>query len=131
MSMRPIVLSYQTDQAHQAYQSYLNHPDAVATGSVTRNRVPTSAALLTSMRPSCASTIFRTIASPRPVPVTFVVKNGLKILSVTSAGTPGPSSATSTITAGGGGPAPTKPASASILPVAPPTAICPRPPRAP
>ena len=35
-----------------------------------------------SIRPSCASTIFRTIASPRPEPCGLVVKNGLKIRSV-------------------------------------------------
>ena len=37
---------------------------------------------LTSIRPSCASTILRTIASPRPEPCGLVVKNGLKILSI-------------------------------------------------
>ena len=43
-----------------------------------------------SMRPSWASMILRTIARPSPEPCAFVVKNGLKILSTTSGGTPGP-----------------------------------------
>ena len=90
------------------------------TGSVTRNRVPVSGVLLTSMRPSCASTIFLTIASPSPVPVTLVVKNGLKIRSVSSAGMPGPSSATSTSTAGVGGWMPANAGSASIARRRPP-----------
>src|SRR5207248_6721432 len=77
---------------------HLNQLDAVETGSVTRNRVPVAALLYKSMRPSCASTIFLTIARPRPEPCGFVVKNGLKIRSVSSGGTPGPSSATSTTT---------------------------------
>ena len=50
------------------------------------------------MRPSCASTTLRTIARPRPEPCGLVVKNALKMRSRSSRGTPGPSSATSTIT---------------------------------
>ena len=98
--MRPIVISPDWLEptglpALRDLPAYLNQPDALDTGSVTRNRVPVSGVLLTSMRPSCASTILRTIASPSPVPVTLVVKNGLKMRSVRSAGMPGPSSATS------------------------------------
>ena len=43
------------------------------------------------------------MARPRPEPCGLVVKNGSKILSLSSAGTPGPSSATSTTTVGVGG----------------------------
>ena len=57
---------------------------------MTRNRVPPSRARPTSIRPSCASTILRTIASPSPDPCGLVVKNGLKIRSITSGGMPGP-----------------------------------------
>src|SRR6266481_4248602 len=105
---------------HQVTNSpiHLNHPDALVTGKVTRNRVPVSGALTTSIRPSWASTIFLTIASPSPVPVTLVVKNGLKMRSVNSAGMPGPSSATSTITAGVGGFGPANAGSASMAPIA-------------
>ena len=67
----------------------------------------------TSMRPSCASTIFRTIASPSPEPCGLVVKNGLKILSTTSAGIPGPLSVTSTCTIGPCGSPPAGPSSFS------------------
>ena len=63
---------------------------ALAIGNVTLNLVPCPVTLLTSIRPSCASTIFRTIARPRPEPCGLVVKNGSKILSVASAGSPGP-----------------------------------------
>src|SRR4029077_11642856 len=95
-----VVIIGNENATHTDTSRYLNQPDAVATGSVTRNRVPASAALFTSIRPSWASTIFRTMASPRPVPVTFVVKKGLKILSATSAVMPGPSSVTSITMAG-------------------------------
>ena len=52
--------------------------------------MPRPAARSTSMRPSCASMILRTIARPRPEPCGLVVKNGLKIRSVRSGGMPGP-----------------------------------------
>ena len=52
--------------AHSTCSIYLNQPEALDTGSVTRNRVPVPCMLLTSMRPSCASTIFRTIAQTEP-----------------------------------------------------------------
>ena len=45
-----------------------------ATGIVTRINVPPVAAVFKSICPSCASTIFRTIASPSPDPCAFVVK---------------------------------------------------------
>ena len=70
------------------------------TGSVTVNRVPRPGAELTSMRPSCASTIFRMMASPSPDPCALVVKNGVNIRSTISGGSPGPSSLTWITTAG-------------------------------
>src|SRR3954466_15401954 len=76
---------------------YLNQLAAVETGSVTRKRVPLEL-LYKSMRPSCASTIFLTIGSPSPEPCGLVVKNGLKIRSVSSGGTPGPLLGASPIT---------------------------------
>ena len=42
--------------------------------------------------------ILRTIASPSPDPLGLVVKKGLNNWSVTSTGTPGPSSETWTVT---------------------------------
>src|SRR5437870_6121832 len=115
MRIRPIFVSCLTYQAYPTQLTYLNQPDELETGSVTRNRVPTFGALLTSIRPSCASTILRTMGSPRPDPFTFVVKNGSKILSVASAGTPGPSSMTSTTTVGVGACWPVSAGSASIV----------------
>ena len=50
-------------------------------------------------RPPIAFTIPRLIASPRPVPASpFVLKNGSKIRSNTSGGTPGPVSSNSSPT---------------------------------
>jgi hypothetical protein len=69
-------------------------------GNVTLKRVPLPVALVTSIRPSWASMIFRTIASPRPDPCAFVVKNALNTRSFNSAGIPGPSSAISTMSVG-------------------------------
>jgi hypothetical protein len=40
---------------------------------------PAPGALVAEIRPPCASTIFAAIASPSPVPFSFVVKNGEKI----------------------------------------------------
>ena len=60
---------------------YLNNSWLLLTGSVTRKRVPPAIGAPTSMRPSWASTILRTIASPRPEPCGLVVKKGLKIRS--------------------------------------------------
>ena len=55
---------------------------------------PLSAVIL----PSCRSRIFRVIESPRPVPLSFVVKNGWKTFPSLSGGIPGPSSVTDAIT---------------------------------
>ena len=44
--------------------------------------------------PPCSTTIFRAMASPRPVPFSLVVKKGSKIWSRLASGTPGPSSFT-------------------------------------
>ena len=43
------------------------------TGSTTRTRAPPSGRLSASMRPPCSSTIFFTMASPRPVPFGLLV----------------------------------------------------------
>src|SRR5262249_1021691 len=107
--------------------SYLNQPDALETGSVTRKRVPLWGPLLTSIWPSCASTIFLTIASPSPEPCGLVVKNGLKIRSVRSGGTPGPLSATSTISVGVGVDGGPKAGSSSRTPSVAPIVTRPRP----
>ena len=40
--------------------------------------LPWPTSLLTPIFPRCASTIFRAIAKPKPVPFSFVVKNGVK-----------------------------------------------------
>ena len=81
----------------------VHHPRTASTrwcgtGSRTANVAPPPARGLTSIRPSWALMILRTIASPSPDPLGLVVKNGLNNWSVTSTGTPGPSSATSTVT---------------------------------
>src|SRR5438034_6294121 len=95
------------------------------TGSVTRNTVPPPARALTSIRPSWASTILRTIASPSPEPCGFVVKNGLKIRSITSGGTPGPVSLTSSCTIG-----PCSPVSSSVVSIVAAIRTSPLPPSA-
>ena len=46
------------------------------TGSTTRMRAPPSDRLSASIRPPCSSTIFFTIASPRPVPLGLLVTYG-------------------------------------------------------
>src|SRR5687767_9774460 len=98
-----VVIVCNKNTSHKSARHFQRiHASVCSTGSVTRKHVPRSGVLLTSMRPSCASTIFRTIASPSPEPCGLVVKNGLKILSATSADTPGPVSVTSTITVGTG-----------------------------
>ena len=48
----------------------------VGTETMTRAPWPRSLSIVTS--PPCWSTIFRTIDRPRPVPASFVVKNGLE-----------------------------------------------------
>ena len=59
-------------------------------GSSTTNVVSDTPSLATSIRPRCASTIWRAMASPRPVPFAFVVKKGWKMRSRRSAGRPLP-----------------------------------------
>ena len=57
--------------AHRGY--------VLETGSVTRNRVPAPGVLLRSIRPSCASTMARTIDSPSPAPGTwFAIASGAR-----------------------------------------------------
>ena len=53
--------------------------------------VPSPGALPMAIEPPCSSTIFLTVARPRPVPARFVVKNGSKTLSTISAGIGAPS----------------------------------------
>ena len=65
--------STQLSEGKFARTHYLNQLDALATGRVTRNLVPRPGSLLTSMRPSWASTIFLTLGSPSPDPWGFVV----------------------------------------------------------
>jgi len=50
--------------------------DGKLVGIVTRARVPAPRSLSILTSPSCWSTIFRTMERPRPVPASFVVKNG-------------------------------------------------------
>src|SRR5262249_22068734 len=71
-------------------------PVQCGSGRLTTNSAPRPGSLSTSMDPSCASTIFLEIAIPRPVPLSFVVKNGLKIRSIFSGGIPAPLSTTRT-----------------------------------
>src|SRR5262249_4272198 len=76
---------------------YLHRPapestHAAAAGSSTRKTAPPPRAWRTETSPPCSRTISRTKASPSPVPFSRVVKNGVKILSRRSAGTPGPPS---------------------------------------
>src|SRR5262249_53149156 len=74
---------------------------AARTGSLTVKQAPPPARSPTSMEPPCASTIWRTTASPSPVPRGRVVKNGSKIRLRISAGMPGPSPETASSTASG------------------------------
>ena len=64
-----------------------------STGNVKMNFAPCGSFLSVHSRPPCDSTIERQIASPMPIPCSFVVKNGSKILSGDS--TPRPRSLTS------------------------------------
>src|SRR6266850_168651 len=68
----------------------------VTAGKETRTRVPRPGALSTLTSPPWRSTIFLTMAMPRPVPEGFVVKNGRKIFSRSSGAMPAPLSMTST-----------------------------------
>src|SRR5258706_6691027 len=65
-----------------------------AEGSRKKKRAPPPASDATAILPSCASTIRRAIARPRPTPLARVVKNGSNTRSRRSAGTPGPRSVT-------------------------------------
>ena len=97
---------------------------------MTRNAVPPPMRGATSIRPSCASTILRTMARPRPEPCGLVVKNGLKMRSTSSAGSPGPSSSTVTTTASAACPSTPSPPSSSRLTRWPAIHTCPSPPSA-
>src|ERR1019366_8415974 len=63
-------------------------------GRSTRNVLPLPGMLSTDILPPCPSTIFATIARPRPTPACFVVTNGLKMVSILCGGTPHPCSIT-------------------------------------
>jgi hypothetical protein len=69
-----------------------------ATGTVTVNVVPPERVLRKLTDPPWSSTILCTRASPSPVPLGFVVKNGLKTWRAWSVGMPTPVSAISTTT---------------------------------
>src|SRR5207245_2855927 len=70
-----------------------------ARGSSTLTARPRPLPARTAIRPPCASIVRRAIASPRPVPLGFVEKNGSKRCGSASAGTPGPLSRTSSAAA--------------------------------
>src|SRR5206468_9102241 len=124
-----VVIVGDENASHMILVGYLNQPPVLDTGSVTRKRVP-ALLLLTSIRPSCASTILLTIASPSPDPCGLVVKNGSKILSVSSVEIPGPSSATSTTISGMSGCGPGNAGSSSGMVVTAVIERCPLPPSA-
>src|SRR5207247_2534496 len=65
-----------------------------AAGRRSVKRAPPPVRSPTSIRPPCASTIWRATARPRPVPRGRVVKKGSKMRARSSGGTPGPESAT-------------------------------------
>ena len=69
----------------------------LATGRITRNRVPSPGALSTSIRPPWSWTMPWVMLRPKPVPspTALVVKNGSKICGKISSGMPQPLSATS------------------------------------
>src|SRR5438874_2671370 len=67
---------------------------ASASGKVTRTVRPAPSAGAATIAPPCASTAWRAIASPSPVPVCFKEKKGSKRRGSASAGTPGPLSVT-------------------------------------
>src|SRR6185437_10210006 len=64
------------------------------TGSTTRTRAPPSGRLSASIRPPCSSTIFLTMASPRPVPLGLLVTYGSNTRPSSSRWNPGPLSHT-------------------------------------
>ncbi len=51
-------------------------------GKRMRNVLPLPGSLSTAILPPCPSTIFETIARPRPTPVCLVVTKGLKMVSM-------------------------------------------------
>src|SRR5260370_35973858 len=57
-------------------------------GSVKLNTAPRGVLLVAQTRPWCASTIQREIASPMPMPVSLVVKNGSNTRSTSSSPLP-------------------------------------------
>src|SRR6185295_1379204 len=65
-------------------------------GSTTRTRAPPSGRLSASIRPPCSSTIFFTMASPRPVPFGLLVTYGSNTRASSSRWKPGPLSHTVT-----------------------------------
>src|SRR5438552_1496036 len=67
---------------------------ASASGRVTRKTRPGPSAGTATISPPCASTAWRAIARPSPVPVCFKEKKGSKRRGSASAGTPGPLSVT-------------------------------------
>src|SRR5205085_11403923 len=76
-------------------------PPLVAAGSAGRlsSKIdPRSVRLRAEIRPPCASTIVRQIASPIPMPFGLRVKKGSKTRCKSARGTPGPVSYTATIT---------------------------------
>jgi hypothetical protein len=77
------------------------------TGRKMRKAAPSPGLETTLIQPSDCLTMPKTVASPSPVPspTALVVKNGSKILPMTSGAMPGPSSLTS-IRARSPGPAP-------------------------
>ena len=60
------------------------------TGKSITTVVPCPTSLASRIRPRWRSTVFFTSANPRPVPLSLVVKNGLKIFSSSAAEIPGP-----------------------------------------
>ena len=67
-------------------------------GSLAIYKAPPEGEVCPSSVPPCACTIALEVASPRPVPVDFVEKNGSKSLSSSPSGRPGPVSATASWT---------------------------------
>src|SRR5208283_345916 len=62
----------------------------INSGRKTLNSVPAPGLLVTSMLPSCAAIIPDVIDNPRPVPLSFVEKNGSNIFDFVSWSIPGP-----------------------------------------
>ena len=75
-------------------------PDSSSAGKYTWNVVPRPSSLWTFTQPPWLRTMPCTVDNPSPVPLpwAFVVKNGSKIRSATSAGIPVPESITSSST---------------------------------